>query len=340
MIDEGGTPVLPNGVKTWTCVYDDNEKQHWKTLGIYPEMSVDDAKKSVAAGKAANSRVASQDPEFVIRDGRIESANPSSSQIPVLAGAAVSLIVVSALGWLFLRGDPAPEMAAAAAQLDESVQRPADNLPSPFKDDNELDAQPVDAVTLPETQAIADRAADKVVTQVAETPKPAVPATVEAPKVPEPRTQNLPPERPPTRSGAQPVSTGVDPGLSSVGSRVSDVPEGLVLDGRVARGNLATAVSQREPVDDLGSFILGNGADEQKYYFFTELRDLAGQRVRHRWLYNKRVVAEVPFKVGEAWSWRVYSSKTFIPTMSGSWHAQVLLDDDTVIYSLPFTFNP
>ena len=344
-------------------------------MGIYPDMSLDDAKKSLASEKMAYRNVAGQEPEFVIRDGRIQSADPSSSQLPVLVGAAVSLIVVGTIAWLFLRSDsdPAPETTAASAklQMDKAVQRRVDTLRSPFKQDTE--SSNTESIT-PNTDDMVqseEQTQERAVFDVAdeapvETPN-GIPETtvVQQAQIQTASINTRPIDTETTTLAAQTADTIATASISApeavqtpdnaqvdaprlgqttlpIGTRIpdSETPEGLLLDSRVARGNLTSGISQREPVDDLGSYILGNGAGEQQYFFFTELRELTGQRVRHRWLYNNRVVAEVPFYVGRAWRWRVYSSKTFIPSMSGSWHAQVVLDDDTVIYSLPFSFNP
>lgn len=176
-----------------------------------------------------------------------------------------------------------------------------------------------------------------------ETVTPASPAVTPTPaaagvdRVPAPADAGAP-----STAAAQPATEtagAAAPALATPAAASEDVT-GLLLDGRVARGNLATAVIQREPVDDLGTSIVGNGEELQTYFFFTELRELAGQRVTHRWIQGGNVVAEIPFSVGDAWRWRVYSSKTFIPSMAGPWRVQVVLEDGSVIYSLPFEFTP
>ena len=89
--------------------------------------------------------------------------------------------------------------------------------------------------------------------------------------------------------------------------------------GRVARAIFTSAIVDREPVDNLDTV----SGDAQRVFFFTDLRDLAGQIVTHRWEYNGKVMAEVTFKVGNGARWRVYSSKNLLPEWTGQWKVVV-----------------
>jgi Protein of unknown function (DUF2914) len=101
---------------------------------------------------------------------------------------------------------------------------------------------------------------------------------------------------------AEPTQTAaVEPATSTAG-------------GWVARATLTTAVQDREPIDSVSS--LSN--DKTTLYYFTEVRDMAGQTIKHRWEHNGEVMAEVEFQIGGP-RWRVYSSKTLVPTWLGDW---------------------
>ncbi len=95
-------------------------------------------------------------------------------------------------------------------------------------------------------------------------------------------------------------------------------------EGSVARASFASAIENREPIDKLTE------ANASKVYYFTELRDMAGKEVIHRWEHNGKVMAEVPFKVGGD-RWRVYSSKRMIPGWEGEWKASVVDADGSVL---------
>lgn len=84
--------------------------------------------------------------------------------------------------------------------------------------------------------------------------------------------------------------------------------------GWVARATLTTAVQDREPIDSVST--LSN--DTTTLYYFTEVRDMAGQTIKHRWERNGEVMAEVEFEIGGP-RWRIYSSKTLVPSWLGDW---------------------
>lgn len=93
-----------------------------------------------------------------------------------------------------------------------------------------------------------------------------------------------------------------------------------VMASEVTRAQFTTAVDAREPVDDLTE---ANAASLTKLYFFTELRDLEGQTVTHRWAHGGQTMAEVSFDVG-APRWRVWSSKELLPQWTGTWTVAVV----------------
>ena len=99
----------------------------------------------------------------------------------------------------------------------------------------------------------------------------------------------------------------------------------------LARSIVTSSIDQREPVDDLNE--VPNSI--KKVYYFSELVDLKGEEVTHRWLYKDKVQAEVKFKVGGK-RWRVYSSKNLLASWTGTWTVEVALSDGTVIGSKKF----
>ncbi len=92
-----------------------------------------------------------------------------------------------------------------------------------------------------------------------------------------------------------------------------------VPDASVPRALFTTGIVDREPVDVLAQVT----ADTPEIYFFSELRGLDGRTVIHRWEYEGRVMAEVPFEVGGP-RWRVYSMKTLSAELVGKWTVVVL----------------
>lgn len=96
--------------------------------------------------------------------------------------------------------------------------------------------------------------------------------------------------------------------------------------GIVARSAFTSSIADREPVDTLQQM----NAGEQKVYFFTELQDLEGQTVTHRWELNGEIMAEVAFEVHGP-RWRVWSSKNLQPEWVGEWKVSVLNGANEVI---------
>ncbi|MEE8271473.1 MAG: DUF2914 domain-containing protein [Alphaproteobacteria bacterium] len=105
-------------------------------------------------------------------------------------------------------------------------------------------------------------------------------------------------------------------------------------DGSVARAQFTQSVIDREPTNQIRT--LAN--DQRQIYFYTDLRDLGGQRVIHRWEYNGRVFAEIPFNVGGD-RWRVWSSKNFVPEWVGTWTVSVIDQSGNVVTSRTLNYT-
>ena len=86
-------------------------------------------------------------------------------------------------------------------------------------------------------------------------------------------------------------------------------------DNRVA---FTTQIVNKEPSNNLSH--LSHTA--QQVVFFSELRNLSGKRIIHRWIYQDKVVYEKGFNVGAA-RWRVWSQKT-ITTYRGTVTVQLV----------------
>ena len=103
--------------------------------------------------------------------------------------------------------------------------------------------------------------------------------------------------------------------------------------GSVVRAVFTTMMRDREPMDDITTL----GTDVGQVYFFTELGDMNGQRVTHRWQRNGDVMAEVSFDV-RASRWRVWSNKTLTPQLTGTWTVTVLDGSGSVVHEATFEY--
>ena len=105
--------------------------------------------------------------------------------------------------------------------------------------------------------------------------------------------------------------------------------------GEVTRAQFTTAIDAREPVDELTE---ASAANTNKVYFYTELRDLEGQTITHRWTHNGNTLAEVSFTPGSA-RWRVWSSKELLPGWTGTWMVSVVDAGGNVLTEKSFNYR-
>ena len=101
-----------------------------------------------------------------------------------------------------------------------------------------------------------------------------------------------------------------------------------------AVAQFTSAVENREPIDQITFF----STDVRKIIFFSDLRDLAGHQVTHRWIFDGETVAEVVFDV-EGPRWRVWSSKNLIEDWVGDWTVEIVTDEGEVLAAETFTYS-
>ena len=115
----------------------------------------------------------------------------------------------------------------------------------------------------------------------------------------------------------------------------SFVISGSSFAGEVSRALFTIGVQDREPVIQVDSIDSGS---YKSISFFTELNDLSGHNVTHQWTYNDKVMFEKTFEV-KGPRWRVWTSKTLVPTWTGDWTVNVLDDDRSVLTSQTFEYQ-
>jgi len=103
--------------------------------------------------------------------------------------------------------------------------------------------------------------------------------------------------------------------------------------GTIARSAFTTEIENREPVNSVTKI----NTDEHRIYYFTELKDMEGQQVTHRWEHDGKVMAEVPFQVGGP-RWRVYSSKQLENDWTGEWKVSVVDGNGSTLGVNTFTY--
>jgi hypothetical protein len=106
-------------------------------------------------------------------------------------------------------------------------------------------------------------------------------------------------------------------------------------DSAVTRIRFTTAVVDEEPVDNLTE--LNNGAP-QRIYCFTELTNLAGQVVIHRWEYRGELIGKTPLYVNAPHA-RVWSSRLLTPDRPGSWTVVVVTATGKILAERTLDYN-
>ena len=105
--------------------------------------------------------------------------------------------------------------------------------------------------------------------------------------------------------------------------------------GEVSRAVFTIGVDNHEPVLNVSSI---NSGSYTSISFFTELNDLDGHNITHQWTFNDKVMFEKTFEVKSA-RWRVWTSKTLIPSWTGMWTVNVLDHDRSVLSSSSFEYQ-
>jgi hypothetical protein len=142
------------------------------------------------------------------------------------------------------------------------------------------------------------------------------PATPPAP--PSPKSETDPDPRPVETQEAQQKNTPGERDAQDAGRSA-----GRSYSKHVARAQFTNGIEDREPIDRIGPVVYPNGEHIRRLYFFTELKDLEGERVTHRWEHGGKTMAKISFPVRSN-RWRVYSSKHLTAAMTGDWQVVVV----------------
>jgi len=102
----------------------------------------------------------------------------------------------------------------------------------------------------------------------------------------------------------------------------------------ISQAVFAKNVENRQPVN----IIVDADNSLGKIYFFTNMRNLTGERITHRWSYNNKIMAQISFDI-KGQRWRVWSSKNLWHTWLGEWTVDVLNQHSDVLISKTFYYR-
>ena len=106
---------------------------------------------------------------------------------------------------------------------------------------------------------------------------------------------------------------------------------------RIVRAVLADTLRKHQPIQELAGNLPVSDVTK-RFYFFTDVQDVASRRFTHRWEYRGKAVAQIPFTpTGKTWTG---SSSKQIPThMQGAWRVVLVDERGTELTSVAFSYG-
>lgn len=118
-------------------------------------------------------------------------------------------------------------------------------------------------------------------------------------------------------------------------AHIASVALGAKIDtDKVSRAVLTRDVVEREPVNVFKADIRFSEFTES-LAFFSELKNLQGQRIRHIWRYENQVMASIELNVTSP-RYRTYSNKHILPEQTGQWRVDVVDEQDHLLAQKEF----
>ncbi len=139
----------------------------------------------------------------------------------------------------------------------------------------------------------------------------------------------------PAPAEAQPEVADEVQAPAAVDAALDAAPDEGATAENVVRASVTTNIVDREPVDSLDTVT----HEQDLIFFFTEIADLAGGTITHRWEYKGEIMAEVPLDIGGS-RWRTHSSKRLFMGWTGEWKVSVVDDSGQVLRSVNFNYVP
>jgi hypothetical protein len=76
----------------------------------------------------------------------------------------------------------------------------------------------------------------------------------------------------------------------------------------------------------------------KRLYLFTELKDYAGQILRHRWYFRDTLHTEAVLTIEDS-PWRTYSENWLLDDQRGPWRVEIVDQTQKVIFQYSFTYQ-
>jgi hypothetical protein len=118
-------------------------------------------------------------------------------------------------------------------------------------------------------------------------------------------------------------------------AQVASVALGAQIDtGKISRAVLTRKVSKREPTNVFAADIRLSQFEED-LSFFSELKNLQGQEIKHVWSFEGNTMAEIALNVTSS-RYRTYSTKNIMDSQTGHWRVDVVDEQGNLIAQKEF----
>jgi hypothetical protein len=342
----------PNGLKTWLFVYETNGYRRRRTLGTYPEMSLTDAREALHSARklqqAEEDLLARGLGDAVMRSGSAATpvkatatsagGKPAAAPLHVraartlgTAAAGAALAIGGMFGYATLTTRPAPvqttpRTAAVETVLNAQSGPGSSTAQAPKISDNAHISGGGEGTTA-DGQAGADGnsagAGAGAPAQRNRDPAedPAPPAGTSASAKPQ---------------GGDPATPGADdPATVAPPLDETDPPLARLLqalDGTVSRKLFTPAIVDDEPDGVIPEYITLARGETMTIHFFTEVRGLENEWLKHRWFHDGVLVFEQELRTGDAWRFPLSSAYELEGGSSeGRWRVELCKLDNNLI---------
>lgn len=240
--------------------------------------------------------------------------------------ASLVLVGAGVAGYQFLLRPVAPAKPAVAAET-TAVQ------------DIAMAVQPA-AVQVAEPTVSPTTAQARTQTDVAAKPtEPAGQSQVTAAEVPQPaasQPQSLTEPKPADVQSSTPALPDKVAPAETNSVESSPAPASFALPPGFSRIVLTDQMNNLQPGKAVGQQIAY--PQIKRLYLFTELKDYAGQILRHRWYFRDTLHTEAVLTIEDS-PWRTYSENWLLDDQRGPWRVEIVDQTQKVIFQYSFTYQ-
>ena len=249
---------------------------------------------------------------------------------------ALAILVYSFIGAVNAEQSPQDEPQAEFTNAE---------LQAPLNDAEQEEPKEIVAPSMNEQTPLADNTetakAEVVSSNIVEPEVTTVEAEIDSEEVvdeQQPETPAVTPDGEEAPQTEQQVEIAAAPDAQqqfSQSAHIASVAIGAKIDtDKVSRAVLTTDVVDREPVNVLKNDVK-LAQISSSLSFFSELRNMQGQAVRHQWYYQGQQLASIELAVSSP-RFRTYSTKNIMPEQLGDWRVEVIDADGNLLAQKEF----